>query len=152
LLVQAALLDSARHILAQTSDTKAIYTAPAFSYALTTSTDPIKPGQVAQFTVTVTNLSTTTQSSGIYFHVPNFTKYGSYAAGAYYSFSFLNVPAGVSQSAFVDLTVLSGAQAPPDGTIITLDILDPDRSGSVSRSVTVKATPAVTLDLSTASS
>jgi hypothetical protein len=64
LLVQAALLDSASHILAQASDTKAIYAAPAFSYALTTSTDPVKPGQTAQFTVTVTNLSATTQSSG----------------------------------------------------------------------------------------
>jgi hypothetical protein len=84
--------------------------APTFSYAVTTVSDPVKPGQVARFTVTVTNLSTAVQSTTLHFTVPKFTQYGGLTAGASTYFNLLSVPAGGSQSAFVDLTVLSGSQ------------------------------------------
>ncbi len=57
LLVQAALEDGNGNLLAEASDAKAVYAAPTFSYALTTTTDPAQPGKMAQFTVTVNNLS-----------------------------------------------------------------------------------------------
>jgi hypothetical protein len=42
---------------AQTSDTKAIYAVPVVSYALTTTTDPVTPGQVVEYKVTVANVA-----------------------------------------------------------------------------------------------
>ena len=57
LVVEAALRNSAGQILAQASDAKAIYVTPALSYALTTTANPVQPGQGIEFTVTVTNLS-----------------------------------------------------------------------------------------------
>jgi hypothetical protein len=149
LLVQSAWKDSGGQILAQASDAKAIYAVPALSYALTTTTDPDKAGQVVQFKVTVSNLTTASQYVSLSYHVPNFTVYSSYPAGTALSYTVGYVAAGASQSFNLDFTVLSGAQAPPNGSLITLLMSDAARSASVSRTVTVKSTPVGALDLST---
>jgi hypothetical protein len=149
LLVQAAWKDSGGQILAQASDAKAIYAVPALSYALTTTTDPDKAGQVVQFKVTVSNLTTASQYVTLYYHVPNFTVSGSYPAGTALSYIVGYVAAGSSQSLNFDFTVLSGAQAPPNGSLITLLMSDAARSASFSRTVTVRTAPVGALDLST---
>ena len=149
LLVQAVWKDSSGQILSQASDAKAIYAVPALSYALTTTTDPDKAGQVVQFKVTVSNLTTASQYVTLYYHVPNFTAYGGYPAGSALSYIVGYVAAGASQSFNLDFTVLSGAQAPPNGSLITLLINDQARSASVSRTVTVRTAPVGALDLST---
>ena len=46
--------------------------APALSYALTTTVGPVVPGQGIQFTATVTNLSTVAQYVTLSYHVPEF--------------------------------------------------------------------------------
>ena len=149
LLVQAAWKDSGGQILAQASDAKAIYAVPALSYALTTTTDPDKAGQVVQFKVTVSNLTTASQYVTLYYHVPNFTVSGSYPAGTVLGYTVGYVAAGASQSINFDFTVLSGAQAPPNGSLITLLMSDVARSASFSRTATVRTSPVGALDLST---
>ena len=61
LVMVAALRNSASQILAQASDAKTMYVTPALTYALTTTTNPAQPGQVAKFTVSVTNRSSVSQ-------------------------------------------------------------------------------------------
>ena len=70
LLVQATLEDGNGKLLAQASDAKAIYATPVFSYALTTTSDPVQAGKVAQFTVTVNNLSDARAYLTFVFRVP----------------------------------------------------------------------------------
>ena len=72
LLLEAAWKDSGSQILAQASDAKAIYAVPAVSYALTTTTDPVKAGQVVEYKVTVTNLTTISQNVYLYLPCPEF--------------------------------------------------------------------------------
>ena len=139
LLLEAAWRDSGSQILAQASDTKAIYAVPAVSYALTTTTDPVKPGQVVEYKVTVTNLSNITQNVYLTYHVPNFTtNLNGYPAGTLFNYNLGNVTAGATESFNLDFMVLSGAQAPPTGSLITLVLADQIRGDSVSRTVIVK--------------
>ena len=81
LVAEAALRNSAAQILAQANDAKAMYVTPALSYALTTTANPARPGQVAQFTVKVTNLSSVSQPVTLNYDVPQFTTGSGYAAG-----------------------------------------------------------------------
>jgi hypothetical protein len=82
--------------------------AADFSYVLTTRTDPAQPGKVAQFTLTVTNLTAQAQYAGLSFHVPRFTTYSGYPEGTLFPKSPGYVAAGASKSVNVDLTVLGG--------------------------------------------
>jgi hypothetical protein len=109
-----------------------------FSYAISTTTDPVAPGQVAQFTVMVTNLTNATQSAVLSYRIPRFTSSAGFSAGHVFNINFSNVSAGGSQSVLVNLNVLSGGQAPPDGTIINLVVNDAARAGAVSRSIVVQ--------------
>jgi hypothetical protein len=122
--VQAALRYNGGQTLAQASDAKAVYAAPVFSYALTTTSDPVAPGQVAQFTATLTDLRATAQFATITFHVPTFTTYRGYAAGTAYDIPVYNVAPGASVSVNIDPTVLGGDQSPPDGSLITVVAAD----------------------------
>jgi len=56
---------------------------------------------------------------------------------------------GATQVVSLDFTVLSGTQASPNGSVVTLVVSDQTRSASVSCSATVNSAPAV-LELSTA--
>jgi hypothetical protein len=77
----AELRNSTGQILAQANDAKAIYVTPALTYALTTTANPARPGQVAQFTVSVTNRSGASQIVTLNYDVPQFTTDGVYPAG-----------------------------------------------------------------------
>ena len=152
LVVAAALRNSAGQILAQTSDAKAMYVTPALSYALTTTANPARPGQGIEFTVTVTNLSSVSQYVILYYDVPQFTTSNGYPAGTALSYAMAWVAAGATQVVSLDFMVLSGTQAPPDGSLITLVVSDRTNGALVSCSATVKSVPAAVLELSTAQS
>jgi hypothetical protein len=137
LLVQAALRDGGDHVLAQASNCKAVYAAPTFSYVLTTTTDPVQPGEVAQFTISVHNLTDKSAHLELTFHVPKFTAYDSFPEGAAAGLAGRWVDAGASVSVNVDLKVLGGNRSPPDGSIITLVLTDLNCGASVSLSVGV---------------
>jgi hypothetical protein len=136
LLVQAALRGG-NNLLAQASDFKAVYVSPTFSHGLTTTTDPVQPGKVAQFTITVTNVTDSRAFSEFAFHVPKFTTYKGYPEGTASSVVLGWIAAGASVSANLDFKVLGGNQSPPDGTIITLVLTDLSRGASFSHSVGV---------------
>jgi hypothetical protein len=137
LRIQAAIRDSGNNLLTQASDFKAVYVAPTFSYMLTTTTDPVQPGKVAQFTIKVTNLTDKSAYSALAFHVPRFTSYGRFPEGTACGLAPVWVDAGASISINVDLRVTGGNQSPPDGSIITLVLTDPLRGASFSHSVAV---------------
>jgi uncharacterized repeat protein (TIGR01451 family) len=50
-----------------------MYVTRELSYPLTTTVNPVQPGQKIQFTVTVTNLSTATQTVRLNYDVPQLT-------------------------------------------------------------------------------
>jgi large repetitive protein len=152
LVVEAALSDNAGQILAQASDAKAYYVTPALAYALTTTANPVQPGQGIEFTVTVTNLSSATQTVTLNYDVPQFTESSGFAAGTGLTYYMGNVAAGATQVVSLDFTVLSGVQAPPDGSLITAVVSDRAHGALVSCSATVRSEPAAVLELSTAQS
>ena len=78
--VDATLTDSGGDV-ALASDTRAIYSAPTIDYVVTAPTDPVKPGQVLEFDVTVRNLSASSQTVTVNFTVPEFTTYSGSPAG-----------------------------------------------------------------------
>jgi hypothetical protein len=134
----AAIRARGDNLLAQVSDFKAIYGTPTFSYALTTTTDPVQSGKVAQFKIMVTNLTDSRAFSDFAFHVPRFTTYyQGYPEGKAPSVALGCVAPGGSVSADLDFKVLGGNQSPPDGSIITLVLTDLTRGVSVSRSIGV---------------
>jgi hypothetical protein len=135
LLLQAELRDGGKHLLAQAGAFKSFYVAPTFSYALTTTKDRLQPGKVAQFTITVTNLTDSKAFAEFAFHVPEFTTYRGYSEGTPSSVALGWVAPGASASASLDFKVLGGNQSPPDGSIVTLVLTDLSRGASVSRSV-----------------
>jgi hypothetical protein len=58
-----------------------MYVTRELSYALTTTVNPVQPRQGIQFTVTVTNLSTATQTVTLNYDAPQFTTSGGSPAG-----------------------------------------------------------------------
>jgi hypothetical protein len=63
-----------------------------------------------------------------------------------------SVAAGATQVVSLDFRVLSGTEAPPDGSLITAVVSDRVNGGLVSCSATVRSVPAAVLELSTAQS
>ena len=122
-----------------------------FSYALTTTTDSVKPGQIVQFKLTASNLTSATQYLSVVYHVPQFTTAigTGYAAGTALSYTLGYIAAGVSESVYLDFRVLSGTPNPPDGSVATLVVSDQATGAPVSRSATIKSAPPASLDLST---
>jgi hypothetical protein len=143
LLLQAAFRNSAGQILAQASDAKAIYLSPPLTYALTTTTNPARSGQTAQFTVSVTNVSKAAQYVTLNYHVPQFTTDGGYVAGTSLTYVIGNVAVGATQNVTLAITVLSGSQTPPNGSLITLVVADLTHGATVSRSTAVNQTLAM---------
>jgi hypothetical protein len=138
LVVATALRDSSGQILTQVSDAKAMDLLKALSYTLTSTTNPAQAGQVAKFTVTVTNHSSATQYVALNYDVPEFTTSSSgYPAGTALSYAIGYVAAGATQSVTLNFTVLSGTQAPPTGSLITLLVTDRANGALVSHTVAV---------------
>ena len=89
--------------------------AADIDYVLTAPTDPVKPGHVFEFDVTVRNLTAVSQPVTLSFTVPEGTTYGSHGAGTPESYGFGDVAAGASETAQLRFTVV-GAPPPPDET------------------------------------
>jgi hypothetical protein len=132
-LADAELHDASGEVIATASAAIAVYAAPTFSYALTTSSDPIGPGQTASFNLKVTNLTNAVQNATLQFRVPDFTSFAGFAAGNVRSTVFNNVPAGGSMETTINLLVTSGGAAPPVGTLIDLTTVDAARGAAVAR-------------------
>ena len=147
--VDATLTDGVEQ--AQASDSRAVYTTPEFEYTITSPTDPVLPGHVAEFDVTVHNVSGSLASAGLYFTVPESTTYvaNGHPAGSLDSVSFSNVPDGTSRTAKLLFAVPGGNMSPPSGTTITLNVTDINRGGSVSRSIVVRPVQTLNLQLFT---
>ncbi len=120
------------------------------------ATDAIRPGQVIDYTFTATNHSLTALTSvTAYYRVPGHTAIGYYGPGETYSASFGNIPPG--QSRTVETAVLvdaanasTGALAPPDGTIIHMDVAaagNQNFHAFAAAEVTVNANPAFSLQI-----
>ena len=117
--------------------------SPVFSYALTTTMNPVGPGNAAVFTWTVTNLTSSAQLTNICYLVPPNTSEGGYGAGEEFCTGNFSVSAGTSTSAIIDLTVLNGTSTPPNGALVNLTITDTengDASVSSNIGVTLPAT------------
>ncbi|HEY2714397.1 MAG TPA: hypothetical protein VGI60_17940, partial [Chthoniobacterales bacterium] len=136
--LDALAADSSGHV-ARASDTRVIYATPAFSYTITATPDPVAPGQVLEYDVTVTNLSAVAQTVQVDFTVPEYTTFGSLGGGSASYHYFGSVGAGQSSTAQLFFTVVGSGSIPPDGTSITLDTIDLARGASVSRTAVVDA-------------
>src|SRR5205823_3753913 len=124
--------------IARASDTRVVYAAPVFMYSLTATPDPVAPGHVLEYDVTVTNLTAGTQSVRLDFTVPEYTTYGGAVAGTARAYDFGTVAPGASETARLLFNVLASGPTPPHGASITLYPLDVARGASVSRTVVVK--------------
>jgi hypothetical protein len=83
--------------------------------ALATTTNPARPGQVVQFTVSVTNRISAARAVYLYYDVPQFTTSEGDPAWTTFAYNIGNVAAGATKSMTLSFTVLSGTQAPPNG-------------------------------------
>ena len=135
--VDATVTDSAGHV-ARASDTRVVYQFPTFEYTLTAVSDLVAPGHVAEYDLTVHNLTATAQTVTLSFTVPEFTTYGGHVAGTPESISFFSVPPGGSESDQLLFTVV-GSPPAPAGASITVDTIDLARGASVSKTIVVVA-------------
>ena len=93
--------------------------------------------------MTVTNLSSVAQYVFLYYDVPQFTTSNGYPGRDRLSYNMGYVAAGATKVVSLDFTVLSGTQAPPDGSLITLVVSDRAHGALVSRTVAVNHTLAM---------
>lgn len=155
LLVDAVLTDLAGDAArASTTIVEDANASPAFTYTLTTTTNPVRPGAVAEFVAMVTNHTTDLSKVTMSFTVPPNTTFGFGDPAGTDEFQTIPisnayVPAGATQTVVFRLSVLGANLAPPDGTAITLSLVDTDTGVTISRSVVVQAAPALDLELST---
>ena len=146
--IEAQLTDSGGDICGA-SDSKLVNSAPLLGYSITVPVDPVKPGQVAEFDVTVTNISSSQQYAYLYFTVPGNTTYGSDGAGKREEPVYVSLQPGQSQTQAILLTVAGGNLTPPDGTTIGLTVADQNNGLSFSRNVVVRQASPLNLSLST---
>jgi hypothetical protein len=146
--VNGTLTDNSGNVV-RASDTRAIYATPEIEYTITTPTARVEPSHVARFDATVHNPSGSNQYVRLDFSVPEFTTYGYDPAGTTEHVA-VNVLAGASYNFQLLFDVVGGNMAPPEGTIMTLNLIDTDRAGSVSRTIELGfLTPHITTDPAT---
>ena len=125
--------------------------AGQIDYVVTAPVNPVKPGELVEFDVTVHNLTGSDQTVNLTATVPPFTRNGGFGPGDHFGVIFGTVLAGTSQTRIVRLTVDNGDQAPPDGQQITLTMEDSARGVvGIQRTVTVQSMQPLNLRLSTA--
>jgi uncharacterized repeat protein (TIGR01451 family) len=147
--VNATLSDNSGNV-ARGSDARAVYATPQIEYTITTPTARVEPGHVAEFDATVHNLSGSQQNVTLWFTVPEFTTYGTYPPGSSRPVSVSFLPPGASYNFQLLFNVAGGTMAPPEGTIMTLNLTDVARAGSVSRTIELGfLTPHITTDPAT---
>jgi uncharacterized repeat protein (TIGR01451 family) len=141
--VNATLTDNSGNVM-RASDARAVYTMPEIEYAIPTPTPRVEPGHVARFDATVHNLSGLTKYVRLDFTVPEYTTYGAYPPGSSL-FVSTYVVAGASYNFQLLFNVADGNMAPPEGTLMTLNLIDVARAGSVSRTIELGSlTPNIT--------
>jgi uncharacterized repeat protein (TIGR01451 family) len=124
--------------------------AGQIDYIVTAPVNPVKPGELVEFDVTVHNLTGSDQTVNLTATVPPFTRNGGFNPGDHFGVIFGTVSAGASQTRIVRLSVNNGDQAPPDGQQITLTMDDTARGVvGIQRTVTVQSIQALNLRLST---
>ncbi|RYD25564.1 MAG: DUF11 domain-containing protein, partial [Verrucomicrobiaceae bacterium] len=146
--LEARLLDATGQTVTQASDLKSMASAPVFSYTVTTQSDTVRPGERVPFTVTVTNLTNSTQSTTLSLAIPNYSSIGGYTSGDNYPVDTLSVAAGASCTTSFGAVIASGASTPSDGTVLNFAIRDTFRGTGVSRPVVVRSTGAPALKMS----
>jgi hypothetical protein len=132
--VNATLTDNSGNV-ARASDARAVYATPEIEYTITTPTARVEPGHVAEFDATVRNLSGSSQTVELDFTVPEFTTYNGYPPGTSRGVIVYYLAPGASHSFQLLFNVAGGNLAPPEGTIMTLNLIDAARAGSVSRTI-----------------
>jgi hypothetical protein len=98
---------------------------------------------MVQFKVTVTNLSSATQTVTLNYDVPQFTTSGGSPAGTAFSYFMGIIAAHATESVTFSFTVLSGTEAPSNGSLITLVVTDRANGALVSHTVAVNFTLAL---------
>jgi uncharacterized repeat protein (TIGR01451 family) len=142
--VNATLSDDSGNV-ARASDTRAVYATPEIEYTVTTPNPVVGPGDVAEFDVTVHNLSGSPQNVRLDFTVPEFTTYNGQPPGTSQFVIVYGLVPDASHTFQLLFNVAGGNMAPPAGTIITLNLIDTARAGSVSLTIQVSvATPTPT--------
>jgi uncharacterized repeat protein (TIGR01451 family) len=144
-----AIVSDSNGDIARAGDTRVVYAAPLFQYVLTSTPDPVAPGQILEFDATVHNLTAGTQSVRLDFTVPQYATYGGLVAGDATFFDFGTVALGASETAKLRFGVVGSGSIPPDGTSITLNAIDLARGASISRSAVVRSVSTLNLQLST---
>jgi hypothetical protein len=130
--VNATLTDNSGNV-PRVSDARAVYATPEIEYMISTQLPGLSPA-MARFDATVHNLSDSTQHVILDFTVPEFTTYNGFPPGTSLRVSAY-VLAGASYNFQLLFDVAGGNMAPPEGTIITLNLIDVARAGSVSRTI-----------------
>ena len=134
--VNATLTDNSGNV-ARASDTRAVYATPEIEYTIITPNPVVEPGHVAEFDATVHNLSGSNQYVRLDFTVPEFTTYNGQPPGTPQYVSVSNLAPGASHTFQLHFSVAGGNLAPPEGTVITLNLIDIFRAGSVSLTIQV---------------
>jgi uncharacterized repeat protein (TIGR01451 family) len=134
--VNATLTDDSGNV-ARASDWRAVYATPEIEYTITTPNPVVEPGHVAEFDATVHNLSGSNQYVRLDFTVPEFTTYNGQPPGTSNFVSVTNLAPGASHTFQLLFDVAGGNMAPPAGTVITLNLIDVARAGSVSLTIQV---------------
>jgi hypothetical protein len=132
--VNATLADNSGNV-ARASDIRAVYATPEIEYVITTPNPVFEPGHVAEFDATVHNLSGSNQFVRLDFTVPEFTTYFGQPPGTSNFVSVGNLLPGASHTFRLLFNVAGGNMAPPAGTVITLNLIDTARAGSVSLTI-----------------
>ena len=130
------------------------------SVAVSATPDTVQPGQVIEYTFIASNTGTVALTNvGLSYLVPNNTKSGTdayYAAGTKLTGNFGTIPPGQSRVVLVTVKVdqanaTTGAQPPPDGTVITLNAIASNNTESATAAVdvTVAAVPTYNVQIRT---
>ncbi len=102
-----------------------VRTAPALGFTVTANPSPAKPGEVVNYTFTISNPTTVaTDSVEIYWNVPNFVTGATPGAGDYVAYVSLAPGQSYtySQAYTVDAgSVSNGRAAPADGSVMRLE-------------------------------
>jgi len=134
--VNATLFDYSGNV-ARASDWRAVYDPPEIEYTITPPPGRVEPGDVARFDATVHNLSGSLQNVRLDFTVPEFTTYNGYPPGTPVHVSVVNLPSDASYTFQLLFNVAGGNMAPPPGTVMTLNLIDLARAGSVSHTIEI---------------
>jgi len=144
--IEGRLSDSSGNV-ARASDARAVYALPEVDYIITTPADPVRPGDFAEFDITLRNLTGAQQNVTLNFTVPDYTTQNNSTPGTAKSTGTFFIPAGETQSGKLIFAIPGGNQAPPNGATITVNLIDFARGASFSRHVVIRSSPALDLQL-----